>query len=211
MREGMRVWVSPKRRRIRTISEPRANPTALLLAWNRGEADALDALLPVVYEELRRVAAHYLRGERVGHTLQATALVNEAYLRLIDVQKVQWQNRAHFFAMAARLMRRILVDAARARAYQKRGGGAPIVALEEALVVSSEPGRDLVALDEALTALAALDPRQSQVVEMRFFGGLSLDETAEALHVSRDTVKRDWKMAKLWLLRELRGVGRDDA
>src|SRR5438046_5320429 len=207
----MRVGVSPKRCRIRTISEPRANPTALLLAWNRGEADALDALLPVVYEELRRLAAHYLRGERVGHTLQATALVNEAYLRLIDVQKVQWQNRAHFFAMAARLMRRILVDAARARAYQKRGGGAPIVALEEALVVSNEPGRDLVALDEALTALAALDPRQSQVVEMRFFGGLSLDETAEALHVSRDTVKRDWKMAKLWLLRELRGVARDDA
>src|SRR2546421_6186172 len=211
MREGMRVWVSPKPRRIRTISEPRANPTALLLAWNRGEADALDALLPVVYEELRCVAAHYLRGERVGHTLQATALVNEAYLRLIDVQKVQWQNRAHFFAMAARLMRWILVDAARARAYQKRGGGAPIVALEEALVVSSEPGRDLVALDEALTALAALDPRQSQVVEMRFFGGLSLDETAEALHVSRDTVKRGWEMAKLGLLREVRGVRRDDA
>ena len=183
----------------------------MLLAWNRGDPDALDALLPVVYDELRRLAAHYLRGERVGHTLQATALVNEAYLRLIEVRKVQWQNRAHFFAMAARLMRRILVDAARARGYQKRGGGAPIVALEEALVVSDEPGRDLVALDEALTALAALDPRMSQVVEMRFFGGLSLDETAEALHVSRDTVKRDWKMAKLWLLRELRGVGRDDA
>ena len=208
---GTKVWVSPKRRRIRTIPEPRANPTALLLAWNRGEADALDALLPVVYEELRRLAAHYLKRERVGHTLQATALVNEAYLRLIEVQQVRWQNRAHFFAMAARLMRRILVDAARARGYQKRGGGAPIVALEEALVVSNEPGRDLVALDEALTALAALDPRKSQIVEMRFFGGLSLDETAEALHVSRDTVKRDWKMAKLWLLRELRGVAGDDA
>ena len=201
----------PRRHRIPTIPESHANPTALLLAWNRGEADALDALLPVVYEELRRLAAQYLKRERIGHTLQATALVNEAYLRLIEVRKVRWQNRAHFFAMAARLMRRILVDAARARAYQKRGGGAPIVTLEEALVVSNEPGRDLVALDEALTALAALDPRKSQVVEMRFFGGLSLDETAEALHVSRDTVKRDWKMAKLWLLRELRGGARDDA
>ena len=167
-------------------------------------------MLPLVYDELRRLAARYLKHERSGHTLQTTALVNEAYLRLIEVQQVRWQNRAHFFAMAARLMRRILVDAARARGYQKRGGGAPIVALEEALVVSTEPGNDLVALDEALTALAAVDVRKSQVVEMRFFGGLSIDETAEALHVSRDTVKRDWKMAKLWLLRELRGVERDD-
>jgi len=191
--------------RIRHISEPRANPTALLLAWNRGESDALDALMPLVYEELRRLAAHYMKGERSGHTLQATALVNEAYLRLIEVQQVRWQNRAHFFAMAARLMRRILVDAARARAYQKRGGGASLLSLDEALVVPTEPGNDLVALDDALTALAAVDSRKSQVVEMRFFGGLSLDETAETLHVSRDTVKRDWNMAKLWLLRELRG------
>ena len=152
-----------------------------------------------------------MKGERSGHTLQATALVNEAYLRLIDVQQVPWQNRAHFFAMAARLMRRILVDAARARGYQKRGGAAPMLSLDESLVVPNEPGRDLVALDDALTALAAVDARKSQVVEMRFFGGLSLDETAEALHVSRDTVKRDWKMAKLWLLRELRGVERDEA
>ena len=182
----------------------------MLLAWNRGEPDALDALLPLVYEELRRLAAHYMKGERSGHTLQATALVNEAYLRLIDVQQVPWQNRAHFFAMAGRLMRRILVDAARARGSQKRGGAAPMLSLEESLVVSNEPGRDLVALDDALTALAAVDSRKSQVVEMRFFGGLSLEETAEALHVSRDTVKRDWKMAKLWLLRELRGVERDD-
>jgi RNA polymerase sigma-70 factor, ECF subfamily len=164
-----------------------------------------------VYEELRSQAAHYMKGERIGHTLQATALVNEVYLRLIDVQKVHWQNRAHFFAMAARLMRRVLVDAARSKGYQKRGGGAPMLSLEEALVVPIEPGNDLVALDEALTALAAVDARKSQVVEMRFFGGLSLEETAEALHVSRDTVKRDWKMAKLWLLRELRGVKRDDA
>jgi RNA polymerase sigma factor (TIGR02999 family) len=152
-----------------------------------------------------------MRGERIGHTLQATALVNEVYLRLIEVDQVRWQNRAHFFAMAARLMRRILVDAARSRGYQKRGGGVTMASLEEALVVSNEPAQDLVALDDALTTLAALDPRKSQVVEMRFFGGLSLEETAEALHVSRDTVKRDWKMAKLWLLRELRGVERHDA
>ena len=182
----------------------------MLLAWNRGEPDALDALLPLVYDELRRLAARYLKHERSGHTLQTTALVNEAYLRLIEVQQVRWQNRAHFFAMAARLMRRILVDAARARGAHKRGGGAPMLSLDEALVVSTEPGNDLVALDEALTALAAVDARKSQVVEMRFFGGLSIDETAEALHVSRDTVKRDWKMAKLWLLRELRGVEPDD-
>ena len=151
-----------------------------------------------------------MKHERSGHTLQATALVNEVYLRLIDVQQVRWQNRAHFFAMAARLMRRILVDAARARGSRKRGGGASILSLDEALVVSTGPGDDLVALDEALTAFAAIDARKSQVVEMRFFGGLSIDETAEALHVSRDTVKRDWKMAKLWLLRELGGVERHD-
>lgn len=135
--------------------------------------------------------------ERIGHTLQATALVNEAYVRLIDVKSVQWQNRAHFFAMAARLMRRILVDAARAKGYQKRGAGAPMLSLDEGLIVPIEPGNDLVALDEALTALAQVDARRSQVMEMRFFGGLSLEETAEALHVSRDTIKRDWKMAKL--------------
>jgi RNA polymerase sigma factor (TIGR02999 family) len=168
-------------------------------------------LLPLVYEELRRLAARYMKGERRDHTLDATALVNEAYLRLIEVQHVQWNNRAHFFAMAATLMRRILVDAARARGYQKRGGGVPMLSLEEALVVSTQPGADLVALDDALTALAAIDARKSQVVEMRFFGGLSLEETAEALHVSRDTVKRDWRMAKLWLLREMGGVARDDA
>jgi RNA polymerase sigma factor (TIGR02999 family) len=190
-------------RRIDDISRPPQNPTALLLAWNQGDPDALEALLPLVYEELRQLAGRYMRGERIGHTLQATALVNEVYLRLIDVQRVRWQNRAHFFAMAARLMRRILVEAARARDARKRGAGTPIISLDEALVVPIEPGSDLVALDEALTALAALDSRKSRVVEMRFFGGLSLDEAAEALQVSRDTVKRDWKMAKLWLLREL--------
>jgi len=171
----------------------------------------LDALLPLVYEELRRLAGRYMKGERSGHTLQATALVNEVYLRLIEVRRVRWQNRAHFFAMAARLMRRILVDAARSRGYQKRGAGASILSLEDALVVPTKPGHDLVALDDALTALSALDRRKSQVVEMRFFGGLSLEETAEALHVSRDTVKRDWKIAKLWLLRELRRGERDEA
>jgi RNA polymerase sigma-70 factor, ECF subfamily len=136
--------------------------------------------------------------------LQATALVNEAYLRLVEVRQVQWQNRAHFFALAARLMRRILVDAARSKGYKKRGGGAPVVSLDEALLVPTARAGDLVALDDALTALATVDERKSQVVEMRFFGGLSLDETAEALDISRDTVKRDWKIAKLWLLRELR-------
>ena len=199
------------RRRIEHIAEPLGNPTALLLAWNQGDPQALDALLPLVYQELRRLAGHYMRGERVGHTMQATALVNEAYLRLIDVDHIRWQNRAHFFAMAATLMRRILVDAARSRGYQKRGGGEAPLSLDTALVVSHEPDRDLVALDDALTALAALDERKSQVVEMRFFGGLSLEETAEALQVSRDTVKRDWKMAKLWLLRELSGVKPNDA
>lgn len=167
-------------------------------------------MLPLVYAELRHIAVRYMKGERRGHTLQATALVNEAYLRLIDVQQVQWQNRAHFFAMAARLMRRILVDAARSRGYQKRGGGASMLSFDEALVVPSEPGHDLVALDDALTALATIDSRKSQVVELRFFGGLDIDETADALSVSRDTVKRDWKMAKLWLLRELGGGEPDD-
>ena len=146
-----------------------------------------------------------MAGERPGHTLQATALVNEAYLRLIEVNQVRWQNRAHFFAMASRGMRRILVDAARARGYQKRGGGAEKVSLDEALLVSGEPRQDLIALDDALNALAAFDLRKSQVVEMRFFGGLSVEETAEALHVSADTVMRDWRLAKAWLVRELSG------
>jgi len=150
-----------------------------------------------------------MAGERAGHSLQATALVNEAYLRLINAKDVAWHDRAPFLAVAARVMRRILVDHARSRRYQKRGGDAVRVTLDEALVVASEPHQGFVALDEALKALAAVDPRKSQVVEMRFFGGLTLDETAEALQVSRDTVKRDWKIAKLWLLRELRG-GRHD-
>ena len=150
-----------------------------------------------------------MAGERPGHSLQATALVNEAYLRLVNAKDVAWQDRAHFLAVAARAMRRILVDHARSRHYQKRGGDAVRVTLDEALVVAREPDRDFVAIDEALTALATVDARKGQVVEMRFFGGLTLEETAEALQVSRDTVKRDWKMAKLWLLRELRGGTHD--
>ncbi|HXD20218.1 MAG TPA: sigma-70 family RNA polymerase sigma factor [Vicinamibacterales bacterium] len=178
--------------------------TQLLIDWSRGDENALQQLIPLVHEELRRVARRHMAHERAEHTLQATALVNEAYMRLVDVRQVKWQNRAHFFAMSARLMRRILVDFARSRRYQKRGAGAQRVTLDEALVVSPAPVADLVALDEALTALAAVDARKAQVVEMRFFGGLSVEETAEALHVSRDTIMRDWKLAKAWLLRELK-------
>jgi RNA polymerase sigma factor (TIGR02999 family) len=182
---------------------PSSRPTDLLLAWGRGETRAFDQLVPLVHDELRRLAKRYMARERADHTLQATALVNEAYLRLIDLKQIRWQDRAHFFAMSARVMRRILVDFARARRQDKRGGGARKVTLDEALVVSAESGQDLVALDEALTELAKVHPRKSEVVELRFFGGLSLEETAEALRISIDTVKRDWRFAKLWLLREL--------
>lgn len=183
--------------------------THLLLAWGQGDEAALERLMPLVHDELRRVARRHMAHERPGHTLQTTALVNEAYLKLIDVSQVKWQNRAHFFAMSSRLMRRILVDFARSRHYQKRGGGAQKVSLDEGLL-STERGGDLLALDDALTALAAVDTRKSQVVEMRFFGGLSVEETAEALHVSVDTVMRDWKLAKVWLLRELKGSEKDE-
>ena len=179
--------------------------TKLLVDWRNGDQAALEQLIPLVHEELRRVARRHMAHERPGHTLQATALVNEAYVRLIDIKQVNWQDRAHFFAMSSRLMRRVLVDFARSKGYQKRGGGAQKVSLDEALIVSSEPGADLVALDDALDALAAFDARKAQVVEMRFFGGLSVEETAEALKVSVDTVMRDWKLAKAWLLRELSG------
>jgi RNA polymerase sigma factor (TIGR02999 family) len=161
-------------------------------------------LVPRVYEELRRIARAHMRRERADHSLQATALINEAYLRLFDVQHVNWQNRAHFLAMAARLMRRILVDYARSKGSQKRGGGAVRVTFDEGLPVTQEAGQDLVALDAALDALATLDERKSRVVELRFFGGLSVEETATALKVSPETVMRDWKLAKAWLLRELR-------
>jgi RNA polymerase sigma factor (TIGR02999 family) len=181
-----------------------AQITRLLIDWRGGDQAALEQLIPLVHEELRRLARRHMAHERVGHTLQATALVNEAFVRLIDVRQVKWQDRAHFFAMSSRLMRRILVDFARSKGYQKRGGGAQKVSFDEALFVAREPGQDLVALDDALTALAAFDGRKAQVVEMRFFGGLSVEETAEALNVSVDTVMRDWKLAKAWLLRELK-------
>jgi len=185
------------------MAAPSRQVTELLAAWSAGDQAALDELMPIVHAELRHIAARYLRREDPGHTLQATALVNEAYLRLVDVKKISWQNRAHFFAISGRLMRRILVDHARSRRYLKRGGDVQRVSLDDAMTAASEKGRDLVALDDALNALAAVDARKSDVVELRFFGGLSVNETAEALGVSPETVMRDWKMAKVWLLREL--------
>lgn len=186
------------------MAAPASDVTRLLLAWRGGDGAALERLVPLVYAELRRLAHRQMRRERPGHTLQTTALVNEAYVRLVDLKRVRWQNRAHFFAISAQLMRRILVDHARARGSLKRGGHAIQVALDDEPAGSSPPHADLLALDEALTRLAALDRRKSQVVELRHFGGLSVEEAAEALGVSRETVMRDWKLAKLWLLRELR-------
>ena len=178
--------------------------TGLLTAWRAGDAGALEQLVDALYGELHRLARRCMAGERAGHSLQPTALVNEAYLRLIDARQVPWQNREHFLAVAARQMRRVLVDIARAKGYQKRGGAAVHVTFDEALPVMQEPGRDLLALDDALDALARVDERKARVVEMRFFGGLSVEQSARALQVSVDTVMRDWKMAKAWLLRELR-------
>ena len=182
--------------------------TELLRAWSEGDEGALERLVPLVEAELRRLARGYMGRERRGHTLQVTALVNEAFLRLTDARCLRWQDRAHFLGISARLMRRVLVDHARARGYRKRGGGAQQVTLDDALVVSPEPSLDrvdLVALDRALEALAAVDARKSLVIELRFFGGLSVEEAADVLHVSADTVKRDWRLAKLWLLHELDG------
>ena len=177
--------------------------TQLLKAWTAGDEQALEKLTSLVYQQLRRVARHYMAGERSGHTLQTTALVNEVYLRLVDCRQVNWQDRAHFFAVSAQLMRRILIDFARSRGYQKRGGDTPHLSLDEAPSVCHEPDTNLVALDDALQALAAVDRRKSKVVELRFFGGLSVEETAEVLRVSVGTVVRDWRLAKVWLLREL--------
>ena len=177
--------------------------TQLLLAWGSGEEEAFDKLAPMVYAELHSLARRYMAGERSGHTLQTTALVNEAYLRLVDTSRVQWQNRAHFFAVSAQLMRRILVDFARSRHYAKRGGAAQRLSLDEAPPIAVERGADLIALDDALTALSAFDPRKAKVVELRFFGGLSIEETAVALGVSTATVKRNWSVAKAWLAREI--------
>ena len=177
--------------------------TRLLKAWTAGDEHALEKLTPMVYEQLHRVAQRCMAGERPGHTLQTTALVNEVYLRLVDCGKVHWQDRAHFFAVSAQLMRRILVDFARSRGYQKRGGGLARVSLDDAATVCSEPDQNLLELDDALQSLAEVDPRKSKVVELKFFGGLSTDETAEVLRVSRETVVRDWRLAKVWLLREM--------
>jgi RNA polymerase sigma factor (TIGR02999 family) len=179
--------------------------TELLQAWSEGDDDALEQLIPLVEAELRGLARAYMRRERPEHTLQTTALINEAFLRLTDARRVRWQDRAHFLGISARLMRRILVDHARHRGYQKRGGGALRVTLHEGVAAATEPALDVVALDRALDALKKVDDRKSQTVELRFFGGLSVEETAEVLHVSTDTVKRDWRLAKLWLLRELEG------
>ena len=175
----------------------------MLLAWRGGDQEALDRLVPLVYAELRRLAHGYMRGERPGHSLQTTALIHEAYLRLVDAPQMRWQNRAHFFAVSAQVMRRVLVDVARAERSLKRGGDCVHVAFDEALVVTQEQHPDLIALDEALTELAAMDPRKSRVVELRFFGGLTAEETAEVLSLAPDTVLRDWQLAKVWLLQRL--------
>ena len=179
--------------------------TELLKAWGGGDEAALNELVPLVESELRRLARGYMARERSGHTLQTTALVNEAYLRLVDAQDVHWNDRAHFFGIAARLMRRVLVDHARGRAFQKRGGGMQAVSLDDAMFVSRAPDVELLDLDRALEALAAVDDRKARVVEMRYLGGMTVEETADALAVSTETVKRDWRLAKLWLLDELAG------
>ena len=179
------------------------NVTKMLRDWRNGDQEALEQLIPVVYDELHRQAARYLRREHPGHTLQTTALIHEAYLRLINQQNIEWQNRAHFYAIAARLMRQILVDHARRRQATKRGGSDIKVPLEEAMVISPGENVDLVALDEALTRLAAIDPQQSRIVELRYFSGLSVEETAEVLGVSSRTVNRDWNVAKAWLRQQI--------
>lgn len=177
--------------------------TALLTAWRQGDQEALAQLVPLVQQELHRMAVRCMAGERSDHSLQATALVNEAYVRLVDASQVQWQDRAHFLAVAARMMRRVLVDAARTRAAQKRGGEAISVTFNEDLEVVNEPALDVLALDDALTLLAKIDTRKSRVIELRFFGGLSIEEAAAVLGVSGDTVRRDWRLAKAWLRKEI--------
>jgi RNA polymerase sigma-70 factor (ECF subfamily) len=186
---------------------PTHEVTSLLQAWGRGDDDALQKLVPLVYRELRQAARRYMAGEKPGHLLQTTALVNETYLRLVGVRKVSWQNRAHFLAICAQLMRRILTDFARSRGYQKRSGKVNRVTFTDALLIAPQADIDFAALDAAMKKLAEVDERKSRVVEMRFFGGLTVQESAEVLKVSQDTVMRDWKMAKVWLLRELNGEG----
>jgi RNA polymerase sigma-70 factor, ECF subfamily len=179
--------------------------TRLLKAWRAGDEAALQQLMPLVYEELRKVARRHIAAERRDHTLPSSALVHEVFLRLLNVREVSWQNRAHFLAICARVMRQILIDLARAKAYQKRGGDIVRVPCDETIMVSYSPPADIMALDDALNALANCDQRKSRVVELRFFGGLSVQETAEVLSVSPETVMRDWKLARVWLLRELSG------
>ena len=181
------------------------NLTGLLIEWRQGDETALDKLTPLVYDELRRIAHRYVQRERDGHTLQTTALVNEAYLRLAGQQKIEWQSRAHFFAVTAQVMRHVLIDHARRRHYVKHGGALQQVSLEDAAMMSQQRAAELVALDEALNELAQLDPRKSRVVELRYFGGLSLEETAEVLEVSLMTVRRDWRAAKAWLYKAVTG------
>jgi RNA polymerase sigma factor (TIGR02999 family) len=194
------------------MSKPSAEKVSqLLVDWSNGDKAVLDQLMPVVYDELHRIAHHYMRGERAGHTLQTSALINEAYLRLIDYRKMRWENRAHFFAICAQLMRRILVEHARGRQFRKRGGGTYKVRLDEEAVVSPEPARDLIALDDALTNLATNDPRKSEIVELRYFGGFSIEETAEFLGLSPTTVKREWRSAKAWLYRAITKGASDEA
>ncbi|MBZ5537088.1 MAG: sigma-70 family RNA polymerase sigma factor [Acidobacteriia bacterium] len=178
---------------------PPEKVSQLLLDWSKGDKAALDALVPLVHEELHRLAHRYMGEERPGHTIQTTALINEAYLRLTDYRNIRWQNKAHFFAIAAQVMRRILVDYARRRHYAKRGGGAFQVSLDEAMVLSEDTSAELIALEEALNDLAVFDPQKSQIVELRFFGGLNTEETAEVLEISPTTVKREWQRAKAWL------------
>ena len=190
-------------------AQPTQDVTALLRAWTGGDAEALDRLLPVLYEELRRTARAYMRRERSGHTLQTTALVNEVFLRLVNIHQVQWHDRVHFLTMAAQLMRRILVDHARRRGYVKRGGGERPVPLDELAVISPGRGSHFIVVDDALNALSKRDERKAKVVEMRFFGGLSVEETATALNVSTQTVLRDWSLAKAWLRREMSQVGNE--
>lgn len=181
--------------------------TELLAEWREGNQSALDELYPLVYNELHRIARRYMSRERKGHTLQTTALINEAYVRLVDQKNVQWANRSHFFAISAQIMRRILIDHARRHAYAKRGGGAQQVSLEEVAAITPNPGGELLRLDEALKSLAEMDPRRSQVVELRYFGGLNNEEIAGVLNISENTVTRDWNMARAWLYQQLTGSG----
>ena len=188
---------------IEVTTLPKNAVTQLLLRWSEGDKAALGKLMPLVYRELRRLAGHYMRRERPGHTFQASALVNEAYLRLVDYRRMQWQNRAHFFAVAAQAMRRVLVEHARSRQYAKRGGTAQRISLDDVAVLTDQQAAELVALDDALTSLEALDARKARIVELRYIGGLSIEESAETLGVSTATVERDWRSAKAWLYRAI--------